>query len=166
MSSDLSNLNFAVSTDRSVDYGAYNNPKINKSSSEALDKKPIAPIEVSNPKLLGKETVEATGINKTQTAKAIEEETEAVEEETEAVEKEQLSVANELKEALNDINSALYSYNHSLKFELHEETDNLVVKVLNTKTNEVIRQYPSDEILQHKARLLEGNTNFFTTQVL
>lgn len=159
MSSDLSNLNFAVSTDRSVDYGAYNNPKINKSSSEALDKKPIAPIEVSNPKLLGKETVEATGINKTQTAKAIEEE-------TEAVEKEQLSVANELKEALNDINSALYSYNHSLKFELHEETDNLVVKVLNTKTNEVIRQYPSDEILQHKARLLEGNTNFFTTQVL
>lgn len=156
MSSDLSNLNFAVSTDRSVDYGSYNNPKINKSSSEALDKKPITPVDQSQPKLPDKEIAEATGINKTPTAKAIEE----------TVEKEQLSTANELKEVLNDINSALYSYNHSLKFELHEETDNLVVKVLNTKTNEVIRQYPSDEILQHKARLLEGNTNFFTTQVL
>lgn len=157
MSSDLSNLNFAVSTDRSVDYGSYNNPKINKSSNEALDKKSITPVEQSQPKLPDKEIAEATGINKTPTAKAIEEET---------AEKEQPSAANELKEALNDINSALYSYNHSLKFELHEETDNLVVKVLNTKTNEIIRQYPSDEILQHKARLLEGNTNFFTTQVL
>ncbi|WP_177247045.1 flagellar protein FlaG [Marinospirillum alkaliphilum] len=73
--------------------------------------------------------------------------------------------ANEVKAMLDEINSALYSYNRALKFELHEKTDDLVVRVLNTKTDEIIRQYPSEEVLARKARLLEGDTHFFSTQV-
>lgn len=73
--------------------------------------------------------------------------------------------AAELREILDEINSALYSYNRALKFEIHDKTDDLVVRVLNTKTDEVIRQYPSEEILAQRTRLLEGETNFFSTQV-
>lgn len=73
--------------------------------------------------------------------------------------------AKELREVLDEINSALYSYNRALKFELHDKTDDLVVRVLNTRTDEVIRQYPSEEVLARKARLLEGDTHFFSAQV-
>lgn len=73
--------------------------------------------------------------------------------------------AGELKEILNEINSALYSYNRSLKFELYDETEDLVVKVLNTKTDEIIRQYPSEEVLQRRTKLMAGETNFFSTEV-
>lgn len=71
----------------------------------------------------------------------------------------------ELKEALAEINSAFYSYNRSLRFELYDETEDLVVKVFNTKTDEVIRQYPSEEVLQHRSKLISGETNFFAAEV-
>lgn len=77
---------------------------------------------------------------------------------------EALSVG-ELQEILNEINSALYSQNRSLKFDIHDKTDDLVVRVWNTKTDEVIRQYPSEEVLARRARLLEGDTQSFSTQV-
>lgn len=73
--------------------------------------------------------------------------------------------ASELKSILDEINSALYSYNRSLKFELYDETEDLVVKVLNTKTDEVIRQYPSEEVLERRTKLMDGDTNFFSTEV-
>lgn len=72
---------------------------------------------------------------------------------------------DELKEAIDDINSALYSYNKSLRFELHEETNELVVKVLNTKTDEIIRQYPSDEVLERRSHFISGEINFFAAEV-
>lgn len=73
--------------------------------------------------------------------------------------------AAELREILDEINSALYSYNRALKFELNDKTEDLVVRVMNTKTDEIIRQYPSEEILAQRARLLEGETHFFSAQV-
>lgn len=73
--------------------------------------------------------------------------------------------AEELRAMLDEINSALYSQNRALKFEINDKTEDLVVRVMNTKTDEVIRQYPSEEVLALRARLLEGETQFFSTQV-
>lgn len=73
--------------------------------------------------------------------------------------------AEELRDMLDEINSALYSQNRALKFELNDKTDDLVVRVMNTKTDEVIRQYPSEEVLALRVRLMEGDTHFFSTQV-
>lgn len=73
--------------------------------------------------------------------------------------------ADELRDMLDDINNALYSMNKSLKFEIHDKTEDLIVRVINTRTDEVIRQYPSEEVLERKERLLQGETSAFSTRV-
>lgn len=152
MSSELSSLNPAVTTDRPVGYGTSLPNQAKDPATESLHL-------VSNEK-------------KTAEAKTPRQLTTALEQEIkESLVKEQKEEAvgtinaKELRETLDEINSALYSYNRSLRFELHEETNDLVVKVFNTKTEEVIRQYPSEEVLERKAKLLAGDTNFFATQV-
>ena len=152
MSSELSSLNPAVTTDRPVGYGTSLPNQAKHPATESLHL-------VSNEK-------------KTAEAKTPRQLTTALEQEIkESLVKEQKEEAvgtinaKELRETLDEINSALYSYNRSLRFELHEETDDLVVKVFNTKTDEIIRQYPSEEVLERKAKLLAGDTNFFATQV-
>lgn len=152
MSSELSSLNPAVTTDRPVGYGtSLNNP--------------AKVLEAEKAQAVIPETKQVEPKTPSQLSTVLEQETK----ESLVKEQKEDSVgtisANELRETLDEINSALYSYNRSLRFELHEETDDLVVKVFNTKTDEVIRQYPSEEVLQRKAKLLEGNTSFFSTQV-
>ena len=73
--------------------------------------------------------------------------------------------ADELREMLDEINSTLYSMNKSLRFEVHDKTDDLIVRVVNTRTDEVIRQYPSEEVLERKERLLQGETSAFSARV-
>ena len=72
---------------------------------------------------------------------------------------------NELRALIDEVNSTLYSMNRSLRFEVHDKTEDLVVHVVNTKTDEVIRQYPSEDVLQRRERLLEGEVSAFTTRV-
>ncbi|MBE0507666.1 MAG: flagellar protein FlaG [Marinospirillum sp.] len=73
--------------------------------------------------------------------------------------------AEELRQVLDEINSALYSYNRGLRFEIHEKTDDIIVRVLNTKTDEVIRQYPSEDVLKRREQLIRGETLSLITQV-
>lgn len=159
MSSELFSLNPAVTTDRPVGFGTPVNtlskatspdtdkiqPENNKTQADIVTKLPISTSQQAEVIKLGQEIKEAK---------------EASEETSIAS-----MSASELRETLDEINSALYSYNRSLRFELFEDTKDLVVKVFNTKTDEVIRQYPSEEVLQRKAKLLAGDTNFFSTQV-
>lgn len=63
-----------------------------------------------------------------------------------------------LKRMLDQVNSALYGYNKELRFEIDDKTDDLVVKVVNSKTGEAIRQYPTDEVLALREKLLAGET--------
>lgn len=71
----------------------------------------------------------------------------------------------ELGELLDEINNTLYSMNKSLKFEVSDKTDDLIVRVINTDTDQVIRQYPSEEVLKRKEQLLEGETTAFNARV-
>lgn len=71
----------------------------------------------------------------------------------------------ELEGVLDEINNTLYSMNKSLKFEVSDKTDDLIVRVINTDTDQVIRQYPSEEVLKRKEQLLEGETTAFNARV-
>jgi len=52
-----------------------------------------------------------------------------------------------LKQAAERLNQAMKMMTVNLEFQVDEDTGIHVVKVLDTDTNEVIRQFPSEEIL-------------------
>lgn len=71
----------------------------------------------------------------------------------------------ELGGVLDEINKTMYSMNKSLKFEINDKTEDLVVRVINTDTDQVIRQYPSEEVLKRKEQLLEGDMTEFSVKI-
>lgn len=64
-----------------------------------------------------------------------------------------------IQKMLDDINSSMYSYNKELHFSVNKTTKDLVIKVVNGKTGEVIQQYPAEEIVDMREKLLEGKTS-------
>jgi flagellar protein FlaG len=55
--------------------------------------------------------------------------------------------AEQVKTAVEHINKFVQTMSSDLKFTVDEETGIQVVKVVNTKTKDVIRQMPTEEIL-------------------
>jgi flagellar protein FlaG len=60
-----------------------------------------------------------------------------------------------LQGAVSDINNYVQNLQRSLLFTVDEESGKDVVTVLDTETEEVIRQYPSEEVLVIARRLAE-----------
>ena len=60
-----------------------------------------------------------------------------------------------LEEVRQAINDALKNMNIGLDFEEHEDTDKMVVKVMNRMTDEVIRQIPPEAMLDVARRMEE-----------
>lgn len=52
-----------------------------------------------------------------------------------------------LKDAVNKINQTMETYNTELRFSVHEDSGETMVKVINTKDDTVIRQIPPEYIL-------------------
>lgn len=62
-----------------------------------------------------------------------------------------------LKDAVNKINRTMETYNTELRFSIHEDSGETMVKVINTNDKTVIRQIPPDYILDivaHVKRML------------
>ncbi len=59
----------------------------------------------------------------------------------------------QLKQAVDDINKSTALQTHGLVFSIDGETEKTVVKVIDQKTDEVIRQIPSEEVLAISASL-------------
>lgn len=57
-------------------------------------------------------------------------------------------VPEQLQEVVENLNKTADVFNKRLKFELDDETDRLVVKVVDRETQEVIRQIPPEEALE------------------
>lgn len=57
--------------------------------------------------------------------------------------------------AIEKANHALISSNRALEFSVHEKTKEIMVKVIDTETKEVIREIPSEKILDMVANILE-----------
>lgn len=55
--------------------------------------------------------------------------------------------AEELKKVVEALNQVLRQSNHSLEFSVDSDTHRPIVKLLDTETGELIRQFPSEETL-------------------
>ena len=60
------------------------------------------------------------------------------------------SQLNKYAEKLSKVMEIL---NHSIRFSVDDESDRMIVKIVNSETNEVIRQIPPKEMLQLMHRL-------------
>lgn len=67
------------------------------------------------------------------------------------------------EELLDQIKSLTEDGLYSVRFENNQEFDQLVVKVVDSKTDEVIRQVPAEEVLGMKASLADLRGNLVDT---
>lgn len=63
--------------------------------------------------------------------------------------------ATTVQEAVDDINKVLHYLNERLEFSVHEETNRIIVRVLDRETEEVLREIPPEQILDLVAKLQE-----------
>ena len=61
-----------------------------------------------------------------------------------------------VEQAVNQINQYVQTLSRDLHFTVDEDSGRTVVKVLDTETKEVIRQIPSEELLQIARHLTDG----------
>lgn len=60
-----------------------------------------------------------------------------------------------LIEAIEKANQTLRGVNTNFEFTIHEQTKEIMVKVINSETNEVIREIPPEKILDLVAKMWE-----------
>ena len=61
----------------------------------------------------------------------------------------------DLGKAVEKANKSFKPHNRRLEFEPHERTDRLMVKVVDTTTDEIIREIPPEKIIDMVADMLE-----------
>jgi len=61
----------------------------------------------------------------------------------------------DVKESVKDINEIVEKVKEDLAFEIHDETERMMVKVIDRKTQEVIKELPPEEMLDLTARIHE-----------
>jgi flagellar protein FlaG len=65
--------------------------------------------------------------------------------------------AENLDKAVERINRELQGANRGLRFSIDDQSGRIVVKVVDTKTDEVVRQIPSEEVLALARRARSGD---------
>jgi flagellar protein FlaG len=60
-----------------------------------------------------------------------------------------------LDKTIEQVNKSLNSYNRQLNISVHERTKKIMVKVMDTQENKVIREIPPEKVLDAFARTLE-----------
>ncbi len=58
-------------------------------------------------------------------------------------------------EAIQKANKAILGGNRRFEFSIHEQTNEIVVKVYNSDTNELVREIPNEKILDMVAKICE-----------
>ncbi len=58
-------------------------------------------------------------------------------------------------EAIQKANKAILGGNRRFEFSIHEQTNEIVVKVYNSETNELVREIPNEKILDMVAKICE-----------
>ena len=61
--------------------------------------------------------------------------------------KQSASRPEDVDQAIENINKAVQAFSQKLEFSIDKDTDTFVVKVVDKETKEVIRQIPSEELL-------------------
>ena len=79
-----------------------------------------------------------------------------VEEQKELLEKQDKEkLKKELEHITEELNKALNPLNTTLKFQFDNKVEELIVKVVDTKDNKVIREYPPKEALELTQKMRE-----------
>lgn len=61
-----------------------------------------------------------------------------------------------VEKAVDGINGAIEHINRGLRFSVHEDTQRLMVKVVDVLTDEVIKELPPEDVLDTAARIKEA----------
>ncbi|MDJ0740333.1 MAG: flagellar protein FlaG [Gammaproteobacteria bacterium] len=64
--------------------------------------------------------------------------------------------AESLENVVSDLNQLVRELHRELQFSVDEESGDTVVKVIDSETDEVLRQIPSDQVLRLRQRLEEA----------
>ncbi|WP_113672560.1 flagellar protein FlaG [Vallitalea guaymasensis] len=62
---------------------------------------------------------------------------------------------HEVIQAIEKANKQIKYYDRRLEFSIHEKTKQIMVKVINTEDNSIVREIPSEKILDMVAKLWE-----------
>ncbi|QTL98752.1 flagellar biosynthesis protein FlaG [Iocasia frigidifontis] len=60
-----------------------------------------------------------------------------------------------LKTVIESANEGVQVFNKSIEFTIHEETNKIMVKIIDNETDEVIKEIPSEKILNMVAKFCE-----------
>lgn len=71
------------------------------------------------------------------------------------IDSKQQTEEHEVIEAIEKANKHFKTYDRRLEFSIHDKTKQIMVKVINTDDNTVIREIPSEKILDMVAKLWE-----------
>lgn len=71
----------------------------------------------------------------------------------------------ELDNAVSSLNEHMQSIRRDLNFSVDEDSGRVVVKVVDTETNEVIRQIPSEEVMALARGIKDYSNRLFEAQV-
>ena len=69
--------------------------------------------------------------------------------------KQPTATSKEVSSAVEDISKHIQNIQRNLSFTIDEDSGSTVVKVIDTESDEVIRQYPTEEILEIRRHLSE-----------
>lgn len=72
---------------------------------------------------------------------------------------------NNLTTAIDSINQFISEYQRTIKFSIDGDTNQTVIKVINTETDEVIRQMPSEEVIA-LAKVIENLASQYNASTL
>ncbi|MBT9173497.1 MAG: hypothetical protein DDT21_01898 [Syntrophomonadaceae bacterium] len=61
----------------------------------------------------------------------------------------------EIDTAVSKVNSALDAFSFSLRFKIHDESDRVMVQVIDKETDELIREIPPERLLRLAAQIQE-----------
>lgn len=75
--------------------------------------------------------------------------------EAEAEEEIKKEKIDEIRESIKLSNRQLHVYDRKLDITIHEKTSEILVKIIDTRTDEVIREIPSEELLDSLAHRKE-----------
>jgi len=67
----------------------------------------------------------------------------------------QQELEDEVRESVKDVNEIVDKVKEGLSFQIHEDTEELMVQVIDINTDEVIKELPPEEMLDLKARIHE-----------
>ncbi len=67
--------------------------------------------------------------------------------------------------ASEQLNQVMESFNKDIRFKVHEDSGQVYAQIIDKKTHEVVRTIPSEDMLEHMARLNEVIGMFLDTEV-